>query len=233
MNGLHSAATMKQREPGVRTRSAFGRVPGHSHHKYKKMKTQNHSLLLTGRAWALALVATFLTVTTLTASAKDEVPYKLAWTITGITAHEDHPDGSYVETTQQVGTATHSGRITAVDTYHVASPLDWGFDPATLSLLAHFVGTSTKTSANGDSIVFVYTGIVVVPLDDNFPFDAAGNPNILPPPYSLSNIWEITGGTGRYAGASGHGTSEGTVVGDGTSFGVSVGVISTVGSNKK
>ena len=196
--------------------------------KYKKnMKTQNQSLLRSGRTWASALVATVLTVTAFTASAKDEVPFEINWFITAITSHVDNPDGSYVETSVQVGNGTQLGRFTGADTVLVEGPADYSveLDPASGSLAAvvELAGTTTKTAANGDTIVFDYVGRVFIPLDENF--------NLTPPPWRLENIWEITGGTGRFAGASGHGTTEGTVVGDGTLFGVDVGVISTVGSN--
>ena len=193
------------------------------------MKTQNHAILLSGRTWAPALVATLMSLTTLTASAGNEVPVKFKWLFTAITSHTDYPDGSYVRTAVQVGNGTQLGRYTAVDTYTVESPEDFSveWDPASesLAVVLEYAGTTTKTAANGDMIVFNYFGCVFIPLDEIF--------NLTPAPWRLENFWTVISGTGRFEGATSHGTSEGTVYDDGTSAGVDIGVISTVGSNKK
>ena len=92
-------------------------------------------------------------------------------------------------------------------------------------MLIPFTGTGTYTAANGDTWDWTSEGVVIVPLDASF--------MTLPPPYAFHSTWEDVGGTGRFAGATGHGTGEGFSYADGTTSEIHSGVISTVGSNKK
>jgi len=66
---------------------------------------------------------------------------------------------------------------------------------------------------------------VVVPLDASF--------NPLPPPYAFHSIWKDVGGTGSFAGMTGHGTGKGFSHADGTTSRIDSGLVSTVGSNKR
>jgi hypothetical protein len=139
-----------------------------------------------------------MTVTAFTASAKDEVPFKFNWFITAITSHVDDDDGSYVETSVQVGNGTQLGRFTGADTVLVEGPGDYSveLDPASGSPAAvvEFAGTTTKTAANGDTLVFDYVGRVFIPLDENF--------NLTPRPWRLENVWTVISGTGRFEGSN-------------------------------
>lgn len=86
-------------------------------------------------------------------------------------------DGGLQVLISGVGNATHLGRYVYASTEC--------FDPAT----GAFAGTPTLTAANGDTIVGSYSG-QVFPTDD---------PNVI----TYEEELVITGGTGRFAGASG------------------------------
>ncbi|MGZ8392577.1 MAG: hypothetical protein ACXWWK_07030 [Gemmatimonadales bacterium] len=89
------------------------------------------------------------------------------------------------------GTATHVGKYTIVNSHCV--------DPETGELTA---GTFVKTAANGDRIEGTYTG---------------GSTVIQPPPsaiFSITGTIEFDGGTGRFSGATGTATMNGTLRAD-------------------
>ena len=92
------------------------------------------------------------------------------------------------------GTATHLGNITSTGAGVVIS--------ATPADPTHLVFTSsevhTLTGANGDSITLAGTTIAIQDLETGA---------VVVPPWSYT----ITGGTGRYAGATGSGMTEGTL----------------------
>jgi hypothetical protein len=104
------------------------------------------------------------------------------------------------------GNLTHMGLFTT-DQSHCAAPPSPAFTD----------GVFTLTAANGDQIHGTYSG-EFVPLD--------------PPLFTIDGHFAITGGTGRFAGATGGGDASGVqnlVTGDAT---VSlVGTISSVGSS--
>ncbi len=90
------------------------------------------------------------------------------------------------------GTATHVGRYTIVNSHCV--------DPATGALTG---GTFVKTAANGDRIFGTYTGSSAV---------------IQPPApiaiFGITGTLTFTGGTGRFTGATGTATMNGTLRAD-------------------
>jgi hypothetical protein len=140
------------------------------------------------------------------AQADKQVPFRGTFTYTDVLA----PGGRCPTLTDEIrgtGYATHLGRFTTVQSHCVAPPS-----------LAFTDGRYSFTAANGDQMRGTYSG-VLVPL--------------APPVYAVDGRWTITGGTGRFAGATGGGdasgelnlaASSGTVVLDGT--------ISTVGSSR-
>ena len=87
------------------------------------------------------------------------------------------PDGSLEVVIGGTGRATHLGAYT-----YTANEC---FDP----LSGNFTGTSTLTAANGDTIVGTYAGQVF----------ATSDPDVI----TYEEDLEITGGTGRFAGATG------------------------------
>jgi hypothetical protein len=171
--------------------------------------------------WATALSAIAISLIVCTASAKDNVPTKA--TSSGQTiSSTPNPDGSLDNIIVEVGVSTVLGRYTGLLQLHV----DAGqYDPATHTFRLHFTVSGTDTAANGDTTDFTADGVEIVPLDASF--------MPLPPPYAFHSTWEIVGGTGRFAGATGHGTAEGFDYGDGTSSRIDTGVVSTVGSNRR
>jgi hypothetical protein len=140
--------------------------------------------------------------------ASKQVPFKGIFSATG-TATARPGDRCPVLTVEILGTgnATHLGRLTNEQSHCAAPPS-----------LAFTDGVFTLTAANGDQIRGTYFG-EFVPLD--------------PPLFTIDGHFSITGGTGRFADATGSGDASGVqnlVTGEVT---VSlVGTISSVGSNK-
>ena len=141
-------------------------------------------------------------------SAAIQVPFKGSFEATGtasVLPGDRCPDLT-VEI-QGTGNATHLGRLTT-DQSHCATPTSLAFTD----------GLFTLTAANGDQLRGTYSG-EFVPLD--------------PPLFTIDGRFTFTGGTGRFAGATGGGHATGVqnlATGDVT---VSlVGTISNVGSNK-
>jgi hypothetical protein len=117
------------------------------------------------------------------------------------------------------GTATHVGKYTIVNSHCV--------HPSTGALTG---GRFVKTAANGDRISGTYTGNSTV---------------IQPPPIAIFRITgtiNFTGGTGRFSGATGTGTMNGSLQADFSQPGVPapadvtlemIGSISSPGSTKQ
>lgn len=108
------------------------------------------------------------------------------------------------------GRSSHLGRTTVVQ-HHCIDP--FGPDP-----LAFSNGRFEATGANGDAVLGIYAG--------------ASIPTAEPTELAWIGAWEFTGGTGRFAGASGQGDGSGLnnlATGGGTSE--LTGSISTVGGS--
>lgn len=188
------------------------------------MKANNPTSVSCSVKWATVILASAISCLAWTASAKDEVPFKA--TSSGHTiSSTPNPDGSQDNIVSEVGVGTHTGRYTGVQEVNVGAPQTGVYDPATHTVAIPFAASGTFTAANGDTWDFTSEGVIVVPLDANF--------LPLPPPYAFHSTWEDVGGTGRFAGLTGHGTGEGFIYGDGTTSRIDTGVVSTVGSNKK
>lgn len=186
-----------------------------------KLQNQNPTSISHRGKLAAALCAIAISSIAWTVSAKDEVPFKAEWTGETI-AVVQNPDGTRDQIGVNVGHGTHIGKATEVLEYRVDVPV---YDPASNSLLIHLVGTFLATAANGDTVEGTFEAVETVPLDELF--------QPLPPPYISEATWEMTSGTGRFAGVTGHGTTVVLDHGDGTASQTDTGVISTVGSNKK
>jgi hypothetical protein len=139
-------------------------------------------------------------------SATIQVPFKGTFEASGTAS----PEGRCPDLTVEIegtGNATHLGRLTT-DQSHCA----------TLTSLDFTEGLFTLTAANRDQLRGTYSGHFV-PLD--------------PPLFTIVGQFTFTGGTGRFAGATGGGDASGVqnlASGDVT---VSlVGTISNVGSSK-
>ena len=129
------------------------------------------------------------------ADAGDQVPFQATLTVVD-TVNYDHHDGcpSICFSGTGAGTATHLGQITSTGNGVVVD--------ATPSDPTHLVVTTsevhTLTGANGDSITLAGTSVAIQDLETGA---------VVVPPWSYT----ITGGTGRHAGATGSGMTEGTL----------------------
>ena len=120
-------------------------------------------------------------------------PWKESYQASGTIAPGGRcPAPLLLESDQGGGTATHVGKYTIVNSHCV--------DPITGALTG---GTFVKTTANGDQIFGTYAGSATV-------IQAPAPVGI----FSLSGTVEFTGGTGRFAGATGTTSMTGTLHGD-------------------
>lgn len=110
------------------------------------------------------------------------------------------PCGTYTAT----GTAAHLGAITETGTYCVVGEVS----PGVLQL----AGEGTQVAANGDTISFTFEEVV----------DLTTNP------LTGAATFTITGGTGRFAGATGGGTFASTGTAEGTTFDLEIEYTGTI-----
>jgi hypothetical protein len=124
---------------------------------------------------------------------RELLPYKDVYDATGTMAPSSNcPAGNLLVSLEGGGNGTHVGRYTIVNSHC----LD-------LATGVFTNGSFTKTAANGDQLFGTYsgTGTVIVP----------------PAPvgrFAVQGTLTFTGGTGRFAGASGSTSMEGTQVTD-------------------
>ncbi len=128
----------------------------------------------------------------ITAAART-VPWKESYKASGTVALDPSCTNFQLLTSLQGGgTATHVGKYTIVNSHCV--------DPVTGVLTD---GTFTKTAANGDQLFGTYVG----------------NSTVIQPPapvgiFSVTGTLTFTGGTGRFAGATGTATMAGSLQAD-------------------
>ncbi len=137
----------------------------------------------------LPLAATFVVVA-LTSAAPAVAANAVPFSAEVITHEILHPDPAscpafpfLAGSTTGVGTATHLGAVTGIgsDCITPTSPTTFQFGNGHLTVVA----------ANGDELRAQYSGTLV--------------PSALPPYSTISGSYRITGGTGRFAGATGGG----------------------------
>ena len=154
------------------------------------------------------------------AIAGSQVPFK--GKLAGRTVPPTTPGLERIEVS---GKATHLGKYTAVIETDLTKIQIIGFDPTTGLPIATVPGTVTFTAANGDEVNADATLVGLLnPIDGNFP--------------SFMVSATITGGTGRFDGATGSILGSGgqtTVPGEDNDLisATFTGTISSVGSNKK
>lgn len=97
-------------------------------------------------------------------------------------------------TTVVVGKASHLGRVAGVgtDCIRLTDPGSNTTPPS----YAFEQGELTLTAANGDKLTCWYSGTFI--------------PTTLYPVYAVTGVFRVTGGTGRFANATGSGLLEGT-----------------------
>ncbi|EXI66598.1 MAG: hypothetical protein AW08_02503 [Candidatus Accumulibacter adjunctus] len=151
------------------------------------MNTQK-TLLATG------LMAIAIAQPTAWAGPKD-VPFKASLAAQEVLAlyPADGPCAGFFAqgTTAVIGKASHLGRVAGVGSdciklTHIGPPPSFAFEN----------GELTVTAANGDRLTLSYSGTFI--------------PTAQPPIYAISGLFQITGGTGRFAHATGSGFLEGT-----------------------
>jgi len=162
------------------------------------------------RSADLTAPSTFARSDRVAAQVVKQVPFKVTFNATSTA--DDVPEDDCLLTVEVHGTgpSTHLGRLT-VDQSNCAAPLGTTF--------AITDGEFTLTAANGDRIVGTYSG-ELVPL--------------APPLFSIDGPFTITGGTGRFTGATGGGDVSGVQnLATGDARISLVGTVSSVGSTKR
>jgi hypothetical protein len=132
--------------------------------------------------------------------AGDTVPIRAVGSFTAVGQEVDPSTGNLIIFADISGNSSHLGRFTGTATEVLYAP-DY----------VSFTVYTTQVAANGDELFATYEGSFI---------DADGD---------SVGTFEITGGTGRFAGASGSGTF--VSLDDGAQV-VEQGVISTVGSGR-
>ena len=155
---------------------------------------------------AVTLVVVALIVLAVPATAGTAVPFK--GRVQGAETSTMIDPGHLSVTRENTGNATHLGHFTAVEHFVV--------DLTTLPPTA--TGTEVFTAANGD-LVFATTFGVATPIP--------GTTNL-----SLEETVTITGGTGRFAGATGTVTGERVLAATGMSAGSFDGTITSPGASQ-
>jgi hypothetical protein len=170
------------------------------------MKLDHAVLNIIKRAALIALASGAITVTHSTLEARDQVPFRAEYD-TELEAVVNFPLASVFATGE--GQATHLGRM-------VTQSIEETVNLATGEGVASYI----FSTANGDEIVIEFA-FSAIPSGASF---------------AVSGTWEITGGTGRFDGASGSGTYKGRVEFTGLSSAVGhfklEGTISSPGSLK-
>src|SRR6266487_671528 len=137
---------------------------------------------------SLLFLAGVLVLTAMPMAAADQVPFKMTLNLM-TTSIAPNPDacgtGSLVNIVGN-GNATELGRFTDTQ-HHCIYPDSLVFDNG------HFV----FTAANGDLLVGSYHGFLT----------PTGNPTV----FDVHGQWVVTGGTGRFANATGSGVASGSL----------------------
>jgi hypothetical protein len=141
------------------------------------------------RTWSRLCIAAFLALgasLAIVPPAAAETPFKSDFTLQA--SFSPGAPGVFLGTTYGAGHASHLGRVTATST----EVLDFTASPGRLTVRD---GRLVMVAANGDELHWSYGGGGALP-------DASGTS-------AITGTFVITGGTGRFATASGGGTVEG------------------------
>lgn len=141
------------------------------------------------------------------------MPYHDRWTQQTI-AVASNVDGSITQTLIGAGIGSMLGRYTVTTTARLAYV---GYDPSDRTAMYEVRGATTSKTELGDALNTEFRGVLRVPLDPNY------QPMEAPRPFGVN--WVATGGTGRFAGATGTGTFVGYGGADGSFAGTSEGVL--------
>jgi hypothetical protein len=159
----------------------------------------------TAKKYALALIALCLILSTIPSSAGSQVPFNSTLSLVAQPATTNPcPSGTFRLQISGGGHATHMGAITDSQG-HCQNPLTGAFTD----------GQYVFTTVGGDTVFGSYSGQLI---------PAAGNT------FAIQGQFTITGGTGRFSGATGGGAATGTQFPNGEATLVLSGTISSVGS---
>jgi len=154
---------------------------------------------------ALSLVLICLVLTPLATWGGTHVPFKASLSLVAAPAATNScPSGTFLLQISGGGHATQMGAITDSQS-HCQNPLTGAFTG----------GQYTFTAANGDTISGTYGGQLI----------PAGNA------FTIQGQFTITGGTGRFTGATGGGAATGAQFLNGEAKLILTGTISSLGSN--
>ena len=160
----------------------------------------------TAKKYALALTAMCLILVSVTSWAGSQVPFKATLSLVAQPATSNRcPSGTFLLQISGGGHATQMGAITDSQG-HCQNPVTG----------AATDGEYVLTTVSGDTIFGSYSAQLI---------PAAGNT------FSIQGQFTITGGTGRFSGATGGGTAGGTQFPNGEATLVLNGPISSGGSN--
>jgi hypothetical protein len=160
----------------------------------------------TVKKYGLALIAMCLILSPIASWAGNQVPFKATLSLVAQPAATNPcPTGTFLLQISGGGHATQMGAITDSQS-HCQNPVTGAFTD----------GQYVLTTVGGDTIFGSYSGQLI---------PAAGNT------FAIQGQFTITGGTGRFSGATGGGAASGTQFPNGEATLVLSGTISSVGSN--
>jgi len=148
------------------------------------------------------------------------VPFKSSSLVQAVEQSYDDETGITYQVLTGNGISSHMGRVT-VWAEIALSPGDLVVDQTGAFIVSHFSGTEIETAANGDTVESTIEGTYSIPWPWPSPFIAY-----------ITGTRTVTGGTGRFQGATGSMTLEGVDADNGVTLNVE-GMISSVGSAKK
>jgi hypothetical protein len=144
------------------------------------------------------------------------VPYKSSIQVHVVAQSYDPATGITEQVLEGQGISSHMGEVTVWAKIEIG---EGEYDPAGPSWVTPISGVEIETAANGDVVESAIQAAEIIPLPSPSPFMGY-----------IKGTRTVTGGTGRFLGASGSMSLDG-VDSDGVTLEVD-GVISTVGSGK-
>jgi len=146
------------------------------------------------------------------------VPYKSSIQLQVVAQSDDPVTGIRQQVLVGKGISSHMGAVTVWAYIEIGAG---GVDPSETSYVSQISGIEIETAANGDTVESAIEAVYSIPLPWPDPFVAA-----------VTGTRTVTGGTGRFLGATGSMTLDGVDANDGVTLKIE-GSISTVGSCKK
>jgi hypothetical protein len=146
------------------------------------------------------------------------VPYKSSIQMQVVAQSDDPVSGIRQQVLEGKGISSHMGAVTVWTYIEIGVG---GVDPSGSSYVSHISGVEIETAANGDTVESAIEAVYSIPLPWPDPFVGV-----------ITGTRTVTGGTGRFLGATGSMTLDGVDANDGVTLKIE-GSISTVGSSKQ